>query len=166
MVKKLNKKADTSLPFTWIFALILIVAFILAAMYGINSFLRFGTCSQIGLGMENFQKRVNDAYQSSSSDIEITIQIPAVEKICFMNFSKPVTGDLDVYQEISIYEFQDANTFLYPTGKACDMAYKKIKYLDLETTTVTSNPMCFDFVKGETTVRLKKELYARAVAVK
>lgn len=166
MAIKLNKKADMALPFNFIFALILIVVFIIAAIYGINFFLDFGKCTRIGTSLESLQTKVNDAYQSDAYEKTIELDFPGVKKICFANLSGSITGSLEVYEEIEIYDLLDVNTFLYPSGSACTLSNTKTKHLDINKTTLKKNPLCFDVEDGVATLTLKKDFNDRAVIIK
>jgi len=163
---KLNKKADMALPFNFIFALILIVVFIIVAIYGINFFLDFGKCTRIGTSLETLQTKIDDAYQSDLYEKKVELDLPGVEKICFANLSADITGSLEVYGEIEIYDLLDVNTFLYPSGSACSLSNKKTKHIDLNRTVLNKNPLCFDVEDGVATLTLKKEFYDKAVVIK
>lgn len=169
MVKiNLNKKGQEAIgmSFNFIFALILIVVFIVVAIYGIKYFLNLGDCSNIGMSLDTLQQKVNDVYQSDSSDLEVELNFPGLERICFANLSNAITGSIDLYDEISIYEFEDANMFLLPVGESCNIPFKKLNHVDLNKTTLNSNPLCFDVVDGVVNLRLYKDYYDRAVVVK
>ncbi len=164
---KINKKADGAIgmSFNWMFALILIVIFIFTAIYGINYFLDMGKCSRVGLFYENLQQKVDEAYQSSSSDFEFEVNLPGVTHICFGNLSERITGSNTLYEQIEIYSFNDANTFLVPSENTCDMPHKTIKHLDINRTTLLKNPFCVDVTEGGT-IRIVKGYYDRAVVIK
>ena len=167
MVTKFNKKADGAIgmSFNWMFALILIVIFIFTAIYGINYFLNIGKCSQVGLFYDELQQKVDEAYQSSSSDFELEVNLPGVTHICFANLSERITGSNTLYEQIELYSFYDMNTFLVPSEKTCDMPYKSIKHLDMNRTTSIKNPFCVDVTEGGT-IRIVKGYYDRAVVIK
>ncbi len=141
---KRGQESGVGMSFGFIFAIILIIAFVLAAIWGIKYFLDLNNCSRIGLSVDDLQKEVQRAYQSSTYSKEISLDLPGIEKICFANLSSPITGDLDVYGEIRNYDFTDANTFLYPPQKSCGMPYKNIKYLNITTIIKDKNPYCIE----------------------
>lgn len=168
-MKKLidSKKAQEAIgmSFNWIFALILIIVFIIAAIYGIKYFLNIGSCSKVGLFYDEFQQKVDEAYQSSSSDFEMEVNLPGIKQLCFSNLSEKITGSMTAYEELNLYEFYDANTFLLPSTKACDMPYKTIKHINISKTTALKNPLCID-VAGGATVRIIKGYYDKGVTIK
>lgn len=80
-MRKLNSKKGqeaVGMSFGWIFALILIIVFIITAIYGIKYFMNIGTCSRVGLFYDNLQQKVDEAYQSSSSDFEMEVDLPGI----------------------------------------------------------------------------------------
>jgi hypothetical protein len=162
-----SKKAQGTIDmsFNWIFALILIMVFIFAAIYAIIWFINMGSCSKVGLFYDDFQQKVDEAYQSSSSDFEMEVNIPGIKQLCFSNLSEKITGSMTAYEELNLYEFYDANTFLLPSTKACDMPYKTIKHINLSKTTSLKNPLCID-VGGGATVRIIKGYYDKGVTIK
>lgn len=166
-MEMLNKKAEgaVGMSFGWIFSLILIVFFIFAAIYGIKAFLDMRSCSQVGNFYDSLQKNVDQAYSSSSSDFEMDANVPGIDMVCFANLSEEITGPLEAYDQISIYEIYNANTFLVPAQKSCDMPYKTIKHLNLTKTTLSKNPLCFDISNGDK-IKIVKGYYDKGVTIK
>ncbi len=162
-----SKRAQEAIgmSFGWIFALILIIVFISVAIYGIKYFMNIGSCSRVGLFYDDLQQKVDQAYQSSSSDFEMEVALPGITQICFSNLSEKITGSMLAYEELNLYEFYDANTFLIPSKNACDMPYKTIRHLNISKTTSLKNPLCIDVSDGET-IRIIKDYYDRGVTIK
>jgi hypothetical protein len=154
------------LPFTWIFAILLIIVFIMVGVYGIKYFLNLSTCSNIGLSYDQLQKEIDQVYQSSSSEKNVEISFPGLTMICFGNLSREIKGSSDVYDQLMIYKGLDLNTFLLPPGKSCNMETKKLKHIDLDNTTSLENPHCIEIVDDKATLRLKKDYYSKAVTIK
>ena len=125
----------------------------------------FNSCSRIGLFMDTLQKEVDNAYYSSSTNnFEIKIDLPGIDKICFANLSTSITGPPPDYEQLSIYEFREANTFLIPPNKACSLEYKQIKHLDLPRTIASKNPYCVSANGGS--LFLYKDYDSKGVAIK
>ncbi len=141
---KKGQEAGVGMSFGFIFSILLIIFFLFAAVWGIKYFIGLNNCSRIGLSLDQLQKEVETAYQSSSYSREIELDFPGVERICFANLSQPLTGDLKVYEEINMYEFEDANTFILPGGKSCDIPFKRIKFLNVSKITQNKNPYCIN----------------------
>jgi len=165
-MKSKRAQSTMSLPFNWLFALFLIIVFIFVAIYGIKYFMDMGKCTSIGTAYETLQDAVSQAQKSSSSDRGVELTLPGIKYICFSDLSMPITGILDVYDEISIYEGNDVNTFLFPPENSCNMPFKKIKYLDLNKTIANKNPYCVEVIDDKVQLRLQKEFYDRAVTIK
>lgn len=154
------------LPFGIIFAIFLIIVFIVIAFIAVNHFLDIGECAEVGGFYDELQGEVNEAWISQSSDKSFEIDLPSgITRICFANLSAPVRGNGGVggdYDEIKNYELYEANLFLIPLGKACNMAYKNIKHLDIEKMTRDKNPYCVDVSRD---LRIKKDVYDKLVFV-
>jgi hypothetical protein len=167
MVIKINKKGQDAIgmSFGWLFSLILIIVFIFVAIYGINYFLNMGKCTKVGLFYDSLQQKIDDAYQSSSSDFELSVNLPGVTQICFANLTQKITGSDAIYKQIELYSFYDANTFIIPSANACDMPYKTLKHLDVNRTISAKNPFCVDVTEGGT-IRIVKGYYDKGVIVK
>lgn len=165
MKNKRGQEGGVGMSFGFLFSIILIIIFVFGAVWGVKYFLDLNTCSTIGLSLEDLQKEVQTAYQSSSYSREIQLDFPGLDQICFANLSEPLTGDLDVYEEINIYEFENANTFLLPGGKSCDIPFKKIKFLNISAITRMKNPYCVD-ANGKVQIVYEPSLYGRGVVIK
>ncbi|MFZ5954983.1 MAG: hypothetical protein ACOYT4_01030 [Nanoarchaeota archaeon] len=162
-VYKFNyKKAQQTmaLPFGFMFALILIVIFIIFAFIAINHFLNLGTCGNIGMFYENFQKKIDDAYASQSYSESFKIELPSgMEKICFANLSEKITNYED-YKKIRPKD--NANLFLIPQEKACDMPYKLINHLDIQKIIEDKNPFC---IGKDQKIRIEKDFYDKFITL-
>jgi hypothetical protein len=143
------------MPFGIIFSIILIVVFIVIAFIAVRSFLDLGRCAEVGQFYEGFQNEVDNVWKSQESEKSYDLDLPAgIDEICFANFSMSITNSL-IYEEVSLFEFDDVNAVLLPYQKACDMAGKNIKHLDVSKIVVNENPKCFS--AGE--IVLKKGFY-------
>ena len=159
-----NKKAQESMsiPFGFIFALILIVVFILAAIYGINFFLNISKCSQVGFFYDDLQNKVNSAFEAQTYNDYFELKVPGATKICFGNLTAPITNQLD-YQAIDIYQYEDANTFIVPSSSACNLPFKQIARLNITEITKQQNPYC---VNIGSKINIKRDFYDRSVLIK
>ncbi len=140
-----NKKAQQifGMSFGVIFSILLIIVFIVVAFVVIKPFLETGKCAQVGIFKSDLQEEIDKAWTSDSSNFKFTGTLPSqIEYVCFANWSKPVNGFNDIVAEFKNYEVYDANLFLYPIKKACDMEHIKINHLDINKITLTNNPYC------------------------
>ena len=165
MRRKLNKRGQQTmgLPFGVIFALFLIIVFVVIAFIAVGYFLDIGRSSEIGLFYEDFQAAIDDAWAGQSSETTFEINLPsAIDKICFANLSAAISAPGEDYNEIKDYEFYDSNVFLLPTGSAEGMPRKTIDHLNIEEITSVKNPYCVDVDQGLT---IKKGFYDKLVVV-
>jgi|APSaa5957512622_1039677.scaffolds.fasta_scaffold110707_2 hypothetical protein len=164
-----NKKAQGvfGLSFSVIFSIFLIIFFVIIAFIVIKSFLGTQKCAQVALFKDDFQNEIKKAWNSPLQISTFKGRLPSkIEYVCFANFSKPISGRYnETGDDISIYEGETANLFLYPVENTCDLPYHNIKYLDLNKILSQRNPHCIEVVKGNVDIEIKKELGDRYVCL-
>lgn len=165
-MKSKRGQQTIEMSFNWIFAIILIIIFIFVAVYGIKYFMNLSSCSTVGFAYDDLQREIDNAYQSDFTEKQIELNLPGIDMICFSNLSSPITGNAGAYDEINIYEFEDANVFLLPPQKACTIPFNKIKHLNLDKTIEVKNPYCIEVIDGKATLSLKMDYYDKAVTIK
>ena len=113
---------------------------------------------------ENLQREVNDAfYAQSAENKKLKISLPSsIKKVCFANLSAPITYQGEEYDDISQFEFEEANVFLFPSDDACGLSYKKIEKLNIQKITERKNPYC---VSTDEELTFKKGIYDKYVIV-
>ena len=159
----MNKRGQQvmGMPFSMMFAIFLIVIFIIVAFMGIRFFLDFGRSADVGLFYEELQKAVDDAWAGQTSSDSFDINLPdAIQRVCFANLSEEITANLEEYDYIEIYEFRIGNTFLVPPGDAEGMQYKQIEHIDIARIIEDENPYCVD--AGDR-LMIKKDFYDKLV---
>lgn len=151
-----------AMPFEMIFSIFLVIIFIVVAFIAINYFLDLGKCGTTGKFYENLQIKINEAYSSDSSSFDFDINLPSgIEKVCFANINAEISNEED-FDLIKSYN-GEANLFLIPSGKACNMPYKVLKNINITEITKTQNPYCID-ASGK--LRITKDIYDSQVLVK
>jgi len=148
------------LPFGVIFAIFLIIVFVVIAFLVIKPIIGMGKCADVGLFYSDFQEEVDRAWASQSSDFEYEVELESVERICFANMSLPITNRGD-YDAIGGFDYEH-NLFLIPPEKACEMSSKLIEHLDVAEITKEKNPYCVDVSRN---FRIKKDFYDKLVFV-
>ena len=112
-----QKKAQQviGLPFGVIFALFLIVIFIVFAIIGIKYFLGMKNKIMILSFYDDLQEEVKKALFAQERDETISLNLPGgIEKICFINFSANISGqDRIYYKNIKGAYSEENNVFLY-----------------------------------------------------
>jgi len=150
------------LPFGLIFSIFLIVLFIIIAFIAINHFLDIGRCSEVGRFYEDLQSEVNSALSQQLTETEFEINLPSgINKICFSNLSSTISN-LEDYEIIKNYYVYEANLFLIPPEKACNMPYKLISHINISEITTNKNPYCVDVSRN---LKLKKDFYDKSVLI-
>ncbi len=161
----INKKGQQTMgmPFGMIFAIFLIVVFVVFAFMAVSYFLDLGEATSVGMFYDELQGAVNDAVQGQESDRNFEINLPGdIEKVCFANLKAAITNPGEDYDAIRNYDVYDANTFLVPPEKAENMQWKKINRINVEEITKTKNPYCVDVDNG---LQIKKGFYDRLVLI-
>lgn len=160
---KKRAQSTMSMPFGMIFAIFLIVVFVVFAFMAIAGFFEIGDTASVGMFYEELQDAVDEALSSQSSQKPFEINLPkGIKQVCFANLSSSsrITNPGEEYQSIKYYDIYNANTFLLPPEKAQDMQWKFIEHLDLEKITATENPYCVDVNEG---LIIKKDFTSRLV---
>ena len=160
-----NKKAQQTMgmPFGMIFAIFLIVVFVVIAFMAVKSFLNLGESASVGLFYDELQEAVNDAVRGQESDRKFIVNLPGgIERICFADLSARITNPGADYELIKNYEVYNANTFLLPPEKANGMEWKNIERINVSRITVIKNTYCVEVDNG---LRIQKSFYDRLVVI-
>jgi len=149
------------LPFGMIFAVFLIVIFIVVAFMGVRFFLDFGKTSGVGLFYQELQESIDDAWNGQSSSAHFEINLPSgIKEVCFANLSAPITNRGVEYDYIKDFFVYEANVFLIPPSEGKGMEWKLLRHIDIPRITKKSNPYCVRVAKGLT---IKKDFYDKLV---
>tara|TARA_Y100000310_G_C20599264_1_gene772133 strand:- start:172 stop:684 length:513 start_codon:yes stop_codon:yes gene_type:complete len=163
-----NKKASIlGLSFGTIFSIILIIFFFIIAFFVIRAFLGTQKCAQVGIFSDDFKNEIKKAWNSPKQVSTFKGRLPSsLTHVCFADFSKPFRGEYEeIWNVINIYDGENANTFLYPIEKTCDMPYHDINHLDMENIISDKNPYCIVVESGNIDIEIQKELGDRFVRV-
>lgn len=166
---KSNKKAQETMgmSFGMIFAIILMIFFLVVTFIAIKSFLSTSNCAKVKIFVDKVQTEVDKTWNSQQDNSVITGMLPSnIEYICFGNLTKSIHGSSETMgKELEIYSFYNANMFIFPEGNSCEMPYHKIKHLDVEGTIKDENPVCIPVNKGVIKVKIEKAFNQRLVKV-
>ena len=156
------------MSFGVIFSIILIVFFIIIAIIVINSFLKAGDCAKIGLFVDKFKADIKSTWNSQEDKHVFTTSIPGkIEYVCIADLVKPIKGSYsDIGNEISIFEWKEANLFFYPSANSCEIPYHNIPHLDVDAITNNMNPYCIAVDDGKIRITIEKDLSDALVFVK
>lgn len=168
VVPKSKRSQETlGIGFGVIFSIILIVFFIVVAGIVIKSFLDTQKCAELGIFVDRFDSEVKKTWNSQSYKGPFKGILPgSIDYVCFANLSNSIVGQFEEEgHDISLYEGRRANTFFYPTNKACEMPFNQINHIDLERITKTNNPNCVPVADGKIVLDLEKGLTDRFVNI-
>ena len=155
------------MSFGFIFSILLIVFFIAIAFIVIKQFLHTGDCARVGIFVEKFKSDVQKSWNSQiDSHVFIGILPSGIDYVCFADLSIPFKGEFsDFEDELGLYEGKEANLYLYPTGKSCELPYHTIPHLDIENIIARKNPHCISVIDGKVSLLVSKELNDRLVRI-
>jgi len=160
-----NKRGQHTmgLPFGVIFAIFLIVVFVVIAFIAVGYFLDIGRSSSVGMFYRDFQDAVDDAMMGQFEESLFEIDLPSdIESVCFANLSVEITNIGVEYEAIRNYDVYDANVFLVPPEYAQNMQWNLIDGLNVSKVTIEENPYCVDVDDG---FIVKKGFYDKLVWV-
>ena len=168
-MKNRRGQGTFDMSFGMIFSILLIIFFVVIAFIAIKSFLDTKNCAQVGIFSDNLQKDIDKAWNSQKSDFEFKATLPSgLEYVCFADLTKSNKGseiDKKIYTDMSIYEESNANMFLYPREKSCNMPYYTIKHINLNQTTESRNPYCIAVKDGGINIKVSKDFNEALVKV-
>lgn len=170
MLKKKRGQNIFGVSFETMFAIILIIAFIIAGFFVIRHFLCTKDTAMIGLFVQDLTEDVNRVWTSQKSSSEFSYNIPMnIKWVCFFENRPLSTTGLGLEQkeiayemlETAMVECPDSNLMLYPVNSRCNIPCHNIPHINLS----GSNPLCFKNKNGKITLRLSKELEKKYVKV-
>jgi hypothetical protein len=158
--KFLSKKAEGvfGMSFGMIFTIILIVFFFSAAFIGIRAFLNFQTQAEIGLFFQDFQEKIDEAWNSQSSSYTFNTTLPSgIKYICLINVSAPTKNAANIEKEIFTYVKRgytdpQKNFYLYSPDKDYGMNWAGIKHIQM----AESNPQCIPVEDGFVSIKIER----------
>jgi len=151
------------MPFGIIFAIFLIVVFVVIAFIAVGYFLDIGRSSSVGLFYREFQEAVDDAVRGQFEESSFEIDLPSgIDSVCFANLSAEITNPGAEYEAIRNYDVYVANVFLVPPEYAESMEWKLIDRINVSRITENENPYCVDVENG---LVIKKGFYDKLVFV-
>ncbi len=163
------RKGSIEISFGMIFSVIIIIALIGVAVYGITIFLQVGKSAEIGLFYEDFQNSVDEIWSSATTNKAVEFSVPSsIKFVCFGSIANNIDAGRysSQFQELrqfsSGFQQQNTNTFLYPPEKAGDLAFKKIDKID---TSSLGSFDCFEARNRKVNIRLSKGEFESLVKV-
>jgi hypothetical protein len=152
---RLKKRGQQTmgLPFGMIFAIFLIVVFVVIAFIAVGYFLDIGRTVSVGEFYENLQEAVGNAARGQFEESSFEIDLPSeINSVCFANLSADITNRGVEYDAIKDYYIYDANVFLVPPEHAQDAEWRLIDRINISRITAEKNPYCVD-ADGELVIK-------------
>jgi hypothetical protein len=159
---KRGKKGIMQLPFSMIFSIILIIAFVSVAFYVMGIFLGWWSCANTGLFAKDLQDDINLAFNQDETSETFVGKLPGkLDYVCFVNSEEEGRGDFsEYYDEFERYGVLDSNMFFVPIKKTCKaQKFFEIKHVDIKKITEKNNPMCFKNIGGRVEIKIEKGFY-------
>ena len=165
--KGLYKSGQIQITFGMIFSIILIVAFVGAAFWGIWQFMKINKCAQAGIFKTDLQHKIDVAWNAPSSDDFFNGTLPSkIQYVCFVDFNsekKETSTTSGFYDKFELFNIGDLNNpnnvVLYPTEDVCagQKAFR-LEHIDIATITETRNPYCVLNKNGDVDIVIEKNL--------
>ena len=148
----MNEKGQIQISFGMIFSIIIIIATVAVGFYVITYFLNLSSCTKVGLFWNSLNEEVDKAWNSDISQKVFSREIPSgITHVCFGNFSQMVFEvDKKIFSELKDYGGTERNAYLYPPGKACDIAFYNLRHAK------TDNFFCIPAMSGKIDVKIVK----------
>jgi hypothetical protein len=136
----MKKRGQMQISFGMIFSIILIIAFIAFAFYGIKFFLRMQDTAKVGKFMDEFQNDVDAMWKGAQGQQEVKYSLPnKIEKVCLKN-----------------WEFEN---LIFVPADAVKIDPVNISHLNIP------RDFCMNNIDGKISMILKKEYGENSVTV-
>lgn len=159
------KQGQLDISFGMIFSILLIIAFIAFAVYGIVMFLSLQKCASTGLFKNELQTEIDRAWNSEETSFSKEIALPSqIKKICFVNLSLARKGEFqEEYRQIQNYGGTSYNIYFLPLEQTCQgQTGFLLKHIDLKKIVESKNPYCISNNNGKVGINIQGN-YGRLV---
>lgn len=166
MRNKRGKKGQIEISFGMIFSIILIIAFIVVAVYAIILFMKTKDCTEIGLFKNDLQEAVNSAWNGEYTDTSLKRSLPeGIDFVCIVDSENQTKGNYAGYlKNVSNFGSKGFNIFFWPIKKACKgEGTFKLEHINLAAITKDKNPYCIQNRDGVTNIKIEKSFNDRLV---
>ena len=139
-----SKHSAMELSFGMIFSIILIIAFLVFAFWGIKVFIGTQKIAQVGIFINDFKDDVDRVWRSPQSSEKRTYSLPSkVEKVCFS---------------------KNSELYFEPLGSGGDFDYTEVEHLNIEVM-ASKGDLCIANIDGKVLFTLKKDFDEALVTV-
>lgn len=160
MIKIKGKKGDGvfGMSFGMLFAIILIIFFIIIGFIGIRSFLNFQKNAQLKIFLDDLQMDINEAWNAGESSTVFKGNLPAgVQYVCFVNWKNSTIGansfEINIYRDIQLAGVSASqNFYFYSPEREYAIRSAEIKHIDLS----NKNPICIKVIDSRVSFKITK----------
>lgn len=143
-MKRVDKQGQMKLSFGMIFSIILIIAFIAFAVYGISYFLDLKDSAQVGTFTDDFQSDLEEKWRASEVGTSHSYNLPSeYTEICIHDLDES-DGDYNLGLSTEDSQFQDEETYTIECGQGTDCM------------NVENSPDCTEIESGEFSLSFQK----------
>ena len=163
----MKKKGQIEMSFGMIFSILLILAFLGFAFYGIQKFMSMQNAIKIGKFTSDIQEDINKMWKSTQGSQTIEYLLPSkIEAVCFANYSMPNKNNPEsLYRDMRQAIYGNQNLFFYPLGTGEGIDALTLSHIDLESMIGNKNPICIETQKGKITLTIKKNFGENLVII-
>jgi len=141
-----KKRGEMQLSFGMIFSIILIIAFIAFAFYGIQKFLVFQQQAKYNQFLDQIQTDVDKIWKSSQGSQELSYTLPSsIKKVCIL---EPCKG-------LGYFCRNSQDNLAFPDNKKKFQSYY-LSYLDIDSSLSGKKELCVDVVDSKIKLILSK----------
>ena len=153
------------LSFGMIFSIILIVAFLVFAIFAITKFIGMGEDVKLLDFKTGLQEDVDKMWKGGQGSQELEYFLPnKIKEVCIVDFDSRFSSEK--YSDFQRVYYGEENLAFYPVGSADGLDSTKIKNLDVEKITLERNPKCFVVENGKVKIILSKKFEDTLVLMK
>jgi len=164
-----DKKGQLQISFSMIFSIILIVAFISVAIYGIMVFLDIKKCADTGIYKTDLQEEVDRAWNGEESSMIFSRNLPSkIDSVCFIDMQAGERGGNDEeYAKMQKMGLVKTNIFFWPIKNACEgEGTFELNHINISKITSQENPYCVEKQDGKIEINIEKGFYDPLVTLK
>ena len=156
--KTFAKSAQMQMSFGMIFSIILIVAFLAFAFFGIKTFLGIQNSAKSAKLASDLQADIDKVWKSAQSSEEKQYILPEKKSFaCFVVFDSGVRGPKSgIYNELKRADYGKENFVFYPVELGGGESFE-IKHIALASITQNENPFCISNINGKLKLKLLKD---------
>jgi hypothetical protein len=160
-MKRQDRRGQIDISFGMIVSIIIVIATVAIGFYVITYFLDLSSCTKVGSFWKSMDDDVNKAWNSVMTETSINLNLPSgIAYACLGNETPSSANDQLIFSGLRVPTYSaGTNVFLYPAGKACGLASKKLEHVKI------GNFFCIPVKSGVVSIRLSKGISDQLVTL-